>query len=96
MRMFRKLLCLIFGHAYEQVIDTEAKRAYQECWMCGHEFQYDFQKNLTEHWIGFMTGENCCVICLGWKPRAWKYCSSTYCEMNPKGHRSIRNFHEPD
>lgn len=85
----KKLICWFFGHKHYPIIDTEARRSFQQCWLCGHEFQYDFQQTIPDDWVGYMIGENQCSICLGWKPRAWKFCSSSYCELNPRGHRQL-------
>ena len=78
-------LCWVLGHDHEPIVDTEARRAFNRCTRCGHEHQYDFQASLPLEWIGFASGDNKCPLCMGWKPKAWKFCSSGYCELNPKG-----------
>lgn len=78
--------CELFGCKSSQIVDCENRRVYQKCAVCGKESQYDFQMEISgTDWIGFASGENKCSLCMGWKPKAWKFCSSSYCEMNPKG-----------
>lgn len=78
--------CRRKGCDSEQIVDCENRRTYQKCKVCGKETQYDFQAYLNgTDWVGFCSGENKCSLCMGWKPRAWKFCSSSYCELNPKG-----------
>lgn len=78
-------LCWLFGHHHEQVIDCDARRASQRCVKCGHEFQYDFQKQLTPEWIGFCSDGHRCPLCMGWKPRDWDRCGNELCTLNPNG-----------
>lgn len=81
-----KWLCKWLGHKLgEQVVDTERRKAYNPCLRCGAECQFDFQSGLSPLWCGFSSGENKCPLCMGWKPRALKFCANTYCELNPNG-----------
>jgi hypothetical protein len=83
--MWKTFRCWWFGHDHEQIVDYDARRVFQRCVKCGHEFQYDFQAQLTPQWIGFCDPPHTCPLCMGWKPRHWDRCANEVCEINPNG-----------
>jgi hypothetical protein len=78
-------LCWLRGHDHEQIVDCDARRAFNRCKACGHEFQYDFQEALPPYWIGFCDKAHSCPLCMGWKPKDWDRCANEICAMNPDG-----------
>lgn len=82
-------LCWLRGHDHEQVVDCDARRAFQLCGRCGHEFQYDFQAGLSPGWVGFCDEDHSCELCMGWKPRGWDRCANEVCLLNPNGPLSL-------
>jgi hypothetical protein len=90
MRLLLRPVCWIVGHDHNTVVDYEARRTYERCRRCGHTFQYDFEENLSSDWIGYCDTDHPCPVCLGWKPKEWKMCSSTYCKVNPPEIRRIQ------
>lgn len=78
-------LCWLVGHGHEQIVDCDARRSFNRCTKCGHEFQYDFQACLSPEWIGFCDKQHSCPLCMGWKPKKWDRCANEICTLNPNG-----------
>lgn len=78
-------LCWLRGHDHHQIVDHDARRAFQLCTKCGYSFQYEFQASLTPNWIGFCDHDHSCELCMGWKPRDWDRCGNEVCLLNPNG-----------
>lgn len=78
-------LCWLFGHDHKTIVDCDARRSFNCCIRCGHEFQYDFQVFLPPDWIGFCDDEHRCPLCSGWKPRGYDRCGHEICIVNPDG-----------
>lgn len=83
------LLYKITRHECEwtTITDCEACRIYHKCRSCGKEAQSAVvaEMNGKRDWVVFQHGENQCKFCLCWKPVAWKFCSISYCKLNPDG-----------
>lgn len=78
-------LCWLLSHNSEQIVDCDERRVFQRCVKCGHEFQYDFQAEMSPHWVGFCDKAHTCLLCGGWKPKDWDRCANEVCDLNPNG-----------